>query len=70
MELCVYTDSVQNLSRTDALDVIAKAGATAVELAVGGQSSAPHMNLSELLSNEKARDTLIGELNAVFALAH
>ncbi len=63
MELCVYTDSVQNLTRTDALDVIAKAGATAVELAVGGQSSAPHMNLSELLSNKKARDTLIGELN-------
>jgi len=63
MELCVYTDSVQNLTRTDALDVIAKAGATAVELAVGGQSSAPHMNLSELLSNKNARDTLIGELN-------
>ena len=63
MELCVYTDSVQNLTRTDALDVIAKAGATAVELAVGGQSSAPHMNLSELLSNKKARETLISELN-------
>lgn len=48
MELGLYTDSVPDLSFLEALDLAARTGARALEIAVGGQSSAPHLRAEEL----------------------
>ena len=49
MELGLYTDSVDKLSRTEAFDLAARIGATGIEIAMGGQSSAPHADINALL---------------------
>jgi sugar phosphate isomerase/epimerase len=73
MDLCLYTDSVPQLSLDGALDLAAETGASAIEIAAGGQSAAPHMNIDALLGDpaelSKFRDALssrglrIGALN-------
>jgi sugar phosphate isomerase/epimerase len=55
MELSLYTDSVPDLSLDEALDCAVSIGATAVEIAAGGQSSAPHLNVFELVDNAAKR---------------
>lgn len=55
MELCLYTDSVERLSLEAALDLAAATGCTAIEIAAGGQSSAPHMRMGALLESPEAR---------------
>jgi len=55
MQLGMYTDSVKHLSFEAALDLAAEIGATGIEIATGGQSSAPHANLDELLADAGAR---------------
>lgn len=55
MELCLFTDSAPELSFEDALDLAVRVGASAVEIAGGGQSSAPHLALGELLADERRR---------------
>ena len=55
MELGLYTDSVDRLSFEDALDLAARIGARGIEIAGGGQSSAPHMRLASLLEDVPAR---------------
>jgi len=55
MDLCLYTDSVASLSLDDALDFAVNIGASAVEIAAGGQSSAPHMRVFELLDDAEQR---------------
>jgi sugar phosphate isomerase/epimerase len=62
MELGLYTDSVGHLGRTDALDVARAIGATAIEIAAGGQSSAPHLNRRDLLASRDARSRLVDEV--------
>jgi len=64
MELCLYTDSVAALSLDAALDLAVELGAQAVELAAGGQSSAPHLRLDELLGARTRRDALTAKLDA------
>lgn len=54
MELGLYTDSAPDLSIEGVLDLAAETGARAVEIAVGGQSAAPHLDLRALLSDETA----------------
>ncbi len=54
MELGLYTDSVRDWPRDAALDLAAEVGATSVEIATGGQSSAPHLRLDELLADAAA----------------
>jgi sugar phosphate isomerase/epimerase len=54
MELSLYTDSVPNLSLDEALDYAAGLGIKAVEIAAGGQSSAPHMRVFDLLDDPSA----------------
>lgn len=51
MELSLYTDSVGRLSLDEALDLAVAIGAPAVEIAAGGQSSAPHMDIERLLAD-------------------
>jgi sugar phosphate isomerase/epimerase len=54
MELSLYTDSTSSLSLDDTLDFAAAIGATAVEIAAGGQSAAPHMRVFDLLADPAA----------------
>jgi sugar phosphate isomerase/epimerase len=51
MDLCLYTDSVDKLSFEAALDLAVEARCGAIEIAAGGQSSAPHMRIGELLAD-------------------
>ena len=55
MDLCLYTDSVSDLSFEDALDLAARIGCSSIEIAGGGQSSAPHLGLRELLGDRPKR---------------
>ena len=55
MELGLYTDSVPQLSFESALDLAASIGATGIEIATGGQSSAPHLRIAELLASPVRR---------------
>lgn len=55
MQLGLFTDSVGHLSTEAALDLAASLGIEAVEIAVGGQSSAPHLQLHHLLADRGAR---------------
>lgn len=51
----MYTDSVKHLAFESALDLAARIGATGIEIATGGQSSAPHLDLDTLLADRRAR---------------
>lgn len=62
MELSLYTDSVEQLSLEDALDLAVATGCAAVEIAAGGQSSAPHMRVFELLADAGKRDAFRGAI--------
>jgi sugar phosphate isomerase/epimerase len=53
--LSLLTDSVPELSLEDVLDLAAGLGIESVEIASGGQSSAPHMRLDDLLGSAVAR---------------
>ncbi len=64
MELCLYTDSVAHLSLDAALDLTAEVGATAAEIAAGGQSSAPHMDVFELVDNPAKRKVFLDQLSS------
>ena len=55
LELGLYTDSLAHLGFEEALDVAARIGATGIEIATGGQSSAPHLRLHDLLADARAR---------------
>ena len=55
MDLCLYTDSVAALSFEAALDLAARIGCGSIEIAGGGQSSAPHLRLQELLGDRRKR---------------
>jgi sugar phosphate isomerase/epimerase len=55
MDLCLYTDSVADLSFEGALDLAAAIGCGSIEIAAGGQSSAPHLRLGELLDDRRKR---------------
>ena len=57
MELGLYTDSLPDNTFEEALDVAARVGATAIEIATGGQSRAPHLRLDELLRDAARRAT-------------
>ena len=55
MELGLYTDSLPEHSFEEALDVAARVGATAIEIATGGQSRAPHLRLEDLVADARRR---------------
>lgn len=64
MDLCLYTDSVPELTLDQALDLAVEVGASAVEIAAGGQSSAPHMRVFELLEDAGARRAFAEEIGS------
>jgi len=51
MRVGLDTDSLSELSFEAALDAAADAGIGAIEIATGGQSQAPHLDLESLLSS-------------------
>jgi sugar phosphate isomerase/epimerase len=51
VDIGLYTDSLSGLSFERALDVAAEAGVRSIEIATGGQSSAPHLRVDELLGS-------------------
>ena len=55
MDIGLYTDSLSRLPFERALDVAADSGVRSIEIATGGQSSAPHLALDDLLENAPAR---------------
>jgi sugar phosphate isomerase/epimerase len=55
VELGLYTDSLPDHSFVESLDVAARVGATAIEIATGGQSRAPHLDLDALLADNRLR---------------
>jgi sugar phosphate isomerase/epimerase len=55
LELGLYTDSLPHLGFEAVLDIAAEIGATGIEIATGGQSSAPHLRIDELLRDAKQR---------------
>ena len=59
LELGLYTDSLKHLGFEAALDVAAEIGATGIEIATGGQSSAPHLRIDELLGDAGRRATFL-----------
>ena len=64
MDLCLYTDSVKDLSFEAALDLAAAIGCRSIEIAGGGQSSAPHLRLDELLGDRGKRLAFAGAFNS------
>lgn len=64
MDICLYTDSVADLTLDEALDFAAESGISAVEIASGGLSSAPHMRVRELLGSAPARAAFADKLSS------
>jgi sugar phosphate isomerase/epimerase len=60
MDVGLYTDSLPSFSFEEALDIAADAGVTAIEIAVGGQSSAPHLRVDGLLDSAARRAAFAG----------
>ena len=60
LELGMYTDSVKELTFETALDLAARVGATGIEIATGGQSSAPHLVIDDLLADSGRRVAFAG----------
>jgi sugar phosphate isomerase/epimerase len=56
-------DSLGRLSLDGALDAAASLGISSVEFPTGAWSSAPHVDLDELLTSEAARDELLGRVS-------
>lgn len=59
MELGLYSDSVRSLPFEAALDLAASIGARGLEFATGGQSSAPHLRIDELLEDSARRTAFV-----------
>jgi sugar phosphate isomerase/epimerase len=59
LELGLYTDSLPHLGFEAVLDIAAEIGATGIEIATGGQSSAPHLRIDELLGDAGRRAAFI-----------
>ena len=64
MKLCLNTDSVPDLTLEQTLDLAARCQIESVEIATGGQSSAPHLSLDELLRSVAARTRFADLLRA------
>jgi sugar phosphate isomerase/epimerase len=62
MQIGLLTDSLSTMTRAEALDTAADLGVQTVEIGLGGTdggwSPAPHADLTELLTDPAARDTL------------
>lgn len=62
MQIGLYTDSVRDLSFEAMLGFCAELGIETLEIGTGGQSSAPHLRLAELLGDAEARRRWLGAI--------
>jgi sugar phosphate isomerase/epimerase len=63
MKIGLNTDSLGDLSLIETLDYATHLRLDAVEFGLGGWSSAPHLDIAELLADAGARDRLLGPLD-------
>ncbi|WP_152655855.1 sugar phosphate isomerase/epimerase [Oceanobacillus sp. CFH 90083] len=63
MHLSYVTDSLGHLPFEEMLDVISEMGIDTVEMATGGWSPAPHLNLNELVEDADKRKEFIAALD-------
>ena len=59
MDIGLYTDSLTEHGFERALDIAASSGVRSIEIATGGQSSAPHLDLDALLDSATARSSFL-----------
>lgn len=59
MDLGLYTDSVPDLPFEAALNLAARLGASGIEIATGGQSAAPHLDIGTLLASAGAKASFL-----------
>lgn len=64
MRIGLVTDSLGHLSFDDLLKTAAELGVEMLEFGCGNWSSAPHVNLDELLENDSARQTFVDKIRA------
>jgi sugar phosphate isomerase/epimerase len=62
VQIGLYTDSVAQLDFERALDFAADLGVQTVEIATGGQSRAPHLDIDRLLDDAEARSRWIDDI--------
>ncbi len=62
MQIGMVTDSLAQLPFDELLDTAAKLGLTHLEFPTGGWSSAPHLDVDELLADPAARDRFTGAI--------
>jgi sugar phosphate isomerase/epimerase len=59
VDIGLYTDSLTEHRFEPALDIAASSGVRSIEIATGGQSSAPHLDLDVLLGSAAARTSFL-----------
>jgi sugar phosphate isomerase/epimerase len=64
VKIGLVTDSVSHLRFEQALDLAQQLGLSAVEIATGNWSQAPHADLDALVSSEEARSEFIGKISS------
>lgn len=64
MRLCYNSDSLGYLSIDDMLDTILELGIDAIELPTGNWSSAPHIDLDDLVSSNESRKRLMDKFQS------
>lgn len=64
MKIGLVTDSLGHLSVSDMLNTAARLGIAGVEFNAANWTSAPHLNLSEMLSNADERKKLLNEVKS------
>jgi sugar phosphate isomerase/epimerase len=64
MKIGVVSDSLANLSRAEMLDFCRQSGIRGIEFNAGNWSTAPHLNLQELLSSASAREEFRAEVQS------
>jgi sugar phosphate isomerase/epimerase len=64
VQIGLYTDSLAQLPFHAALDFASSLGVQTVEVATGGQSRAPHLQLDELLEDADSRTTWLNEITS------
>ncbi|TYL48820.1 sugar phosphate isomerase/epimerase family protein [Marinomonas sp. IMCC 4694] len=64
MKLSFCTDSLGHLSFEDMLDTLQSMNVEGVELTTGGWSSAPHLNMEELLASEEKRKQYLAAIES------
>ena len=64
MKLGLFTDGLPNMSFDDVLDEAVKMGIQVLEIATGGYSCAPHLDMAKLLESEEERKIFMDKIES------